>query len=154
VAEMDGNLRHLEHSVEVGVSATFARNFLTDISNWDDPPARFTLEGPFAAGTQGATELPGQEPLRWRLLEVQEGERYTTEMRLDRAVLRFEWRFEALSERRTRLTQQIMLNGENAAAYIGQVEAGFGSNLAAGMQRIAAAMEKRQQESGRFETQN
>ena len=141
---MDENLRHLEHSVEVGVAVTFAWKFLTDISNWDDPPTRFTLEGPFAAGTQGTTELPGREPLRWRLVEVQEGERYTTEMQLDRAVLQFEWRFEALSERRTRLTQRILLTGENAAAYAAQVEAGFGANLSAGMQRIADVMEKRQ----------
>ena len=141
---MDGNLRHLEHSVEVGVAVTFAWKFLADISNWDDPPARFTLEGPFAAGTRGTTELPGQKPIRWHLLEVQEGDRYTIEMELDRAVLQFEWRFEALAERRTRLTQRILLAGENAAAYVPQLEAGFGANLAAGMQRIADTMEKRQ----------
>jgi hypothetical protein len=141
---MDGNLRHLEHSVEVGVAVTFAWKFLTDISNWHDPPARFTLEGPFVAGTTGTTSLPGQEPMRWRLVEVQAGERYTTELQLDRAVLQFEWRFEALSERRTRLTQRILLTGANAAAYAPQLAAGFGANLAAGMQRIADAMEKRQ----------
>ena len=151
---MNEKLRHFEHSVEVGVSATFAWNFLTDISNWDDPPARFTLDGPFAEGTEGTTELPGLEPLRWRLVEVQAGERYSTEMPLDRAVLLFEWRFEALSERRTRLTQRITLTGENAGAFAGQVEAGFGANLSAGMRRIADAMERRQRESGHFESRS
>ncbi len=33
----------LEHSVEADVSVTFAWNFWTDITNWDDPPAQFTL---------------------------------------------------------------------------------------------------------------
>ena len=144
---MDGNLRELEHSVEVGVAVTFAWKFLTDISNWDDPPARFGLEGPFAAGTWGTTELPGQEPLHWQLVEVRGRERYITEMQLDRAVLRFEWRFEALSQRRSRLTQRIVLTGENASAYAAQLETGFGANLGAGMQRIAAAMEKQQTEN-------
>ena len=153
-AAMSENLRHFEHSVEVGVSATVAWKFLTDISNWDDPPAHFTLEGPFEAGTGGTTELPGLEPLRWHLLEVQAGERYSTKMPLDGAVLLFEWRFEALSERKTRLTQRITLTGENANAYAGQVEAGFGANLSAGMQRIADAMERQQRESGHFESRS
>ncbi len=108
----------------------------------------FTLEGPFEAGTEGTTELPGLPPLRWCLLDVRAGEGYTTDMPLDRAVLQFEWCFEALSERRTRLTQRITLTGENADAYAGQVEAGFGANLSAGMERIADAMESRQRESG------
>jgi hypothetical protein len=39
---------------------------------------------------------------------------------------------------KTKLTQEIVLSGDNAA-YATQVEAGFGSNLEAGMKRIAAA---------------
>jgi hypothetical protein len=35
----------LEHAVEVGVSAPFAWNFWTNVSNWDDPPASLVLEG-------------------------------------------------------------------------------------------------------------
>lgn len=62
-------------------------------------------------------------------------------MELDRAALSFEWSFEPLSERRTRLTQRIALAGENAAAYAEEVQAGFGPNLPQGMNRIARAME-------------
>jgi hypothetical protein len=61
-------------------------------------------------------------------------------MRLDRATLSFEWRFDAVSDRRTRLSQPIVLAGENAAAYAPQVRAAFGSNLPDGMSRIAAAL--------------
>ena len=61
-------------------------------------------------------------------------------MQLDRATLSFEWRFDAVSDRHTRLSQRIVLAGDNAAAYVPQVQAAFGSNLPDGMSRIAAAM--------------
>ena len=40
----------VEHSVEAPVSPSFAWDWRTDIGNWDDPPAQFQLEGPFAGG--------------------------------------------------------------------------------------------------------
>jgi hypothetical protein len=132
---------HLEHSVEAEVSASFAWDFWTDVRNWDDPPARFELDGPFAAGSRGRTLIPDREPLHWRIGEVRCGSLAVIEMALDRATLSFEWRFEPLSERRAKLTQRIALSGDNAAAYVGQVQAGFGTNLPEGMKRIAAAME-------------
>jgi len=46
-----------------------------------------------------------------------------------------------LSARRTRLTQRIALTGDNAAAHVGQVQAGFAANLPEGMKRIARTME-------------
>jgi hypothetical protein len=64
-------------------------------------------------------------------------------MQLDRATLTFEWPFDDLSETRTKLTQHIVLSGENAGMYAGQVEAGFGPNLPDGMIRIAAEMAAR-----------
>ena len=129
----------LEHSVEADVSTPFAWRFRTDVANWNDPPAKFALDGPFEAGSRGTTILPGQAPIHWYIRDVQPGKSFV-EMQLDRAALSFEWRFDAMSEYRTRLTQRIVLSGENAAAYAGQVEAGFGPNLADGMRRIAAEM--------------
>ena len=55
----------LEHSVAAEVSPSFAWSWRTDIKNWDDPPAQFQLDGPFASGSRGTTLLPGQEPLRY-----------------------------------------------------------------------------------------
>jgi hypothetical protein len=63
-------------------------------------------------------------------------------MALDRAAMLFEWRFDGLADGGTRLTQHIVLSGENAAAYVAQVQSAFTSSLAAGMERIAAAMER------------
>ena len=95
-----------EYSVEAQVSAAFAWDWRTDVTNWDDPPAQFQLDGPFAAGSWGTTRLPGQEPLRWQIRDVRPGRSFAIEMPLDRAALSFAWRFDAVSDRRTRLWQR------------------------------------------------
>jgi hypothetical protein len=43
----------LEHSVEAHVPAAFAWTFWTEVKNWDDPPAQFTIEGLFAEDHAG-----------------------------------------------------------------------------------------------------
>lgn len=126
------------------MTAEFAWNYRTDIANWNDPPAQFVLGGDFVAGSRGTTILPGQQPLHWKIREVQSPNSFVIEMELDRAILTFEWRFDASSEQRTRMTQKIVLAGENAAAYSEQVRAGFSPALADGMRRIAADMESAQ----------
>ena len=131
----------LTHSVEADVSLAFAWQYRTNIATWNDPPATFDLDGPFATGTQGTTLLPGQEPLRWLIRDVRPGESFVIEMPLDRASLTFEWRFQELPGARTKLTQHVVLSGENAAAYTAQVEAGFGANLPDGMRKASAEME-------------
>jgi len=139
---------HLEYSLEAEVSPAFAWQFRTDVSNWNDPPATFVLDGPFEAGSRGTTQLPGQETLHWNIREVRHSESFVTEMQLNGATLTFEWFFERVSGHRTKLTQRIVLSGANAGTYARQVEAGFGPNLADGMKRIAAetaAAEKRSQ---------
>lgn len=78
--------------------------------------------------------------MRWQIRDVRGGESFIIEMQLDRAVMTFEWVFEAVSSHRTRITQRIVLAGDNAAAYVTHVQAGFGSNLADGMKKIAEAM--------------
>jgi hypothetical protein len=127
-------------SVEANVTLAFAWQFRTDVTNWNDPPARFVLHGPFEAGSFGTTELPEQSPLRWRIADVRPAESFVVEMPLEQAMLTFHWEFDHLPGLRTRLTQQIVLSGENAAAYVTQVEAGLGLNLESGMKRIAAEM--------------
>ena len=92
----------LEHFVDVDASLAFVWAWRTDITTWDDPPARFELDGPFADGAHGTTSLPGQTPLTWTLRDVRAPETFTVEMPLDRAAMLFEWRFGALGDRRTR----------------------------------------------------
>jgi hypothetical protein len=141
----------LEYSVEAEVSREFAWRYRTDIANWNDPPARFLLDGPFVAGSRGTTVLPGQEPLHWNIRQAQPPMSFVLDMELDRAVLTFEWHFDELPAQRTRMTQRIVLAGENAAAYADQIKAGFSPSLAEGMRRIAANMaaaERRSRSAG------
>jgi hypothetical protein len=130
----------LEYSVEADVSPAFAWRFRTNVANWNDPPARFALDGPFEVGSCGTTLLPGQEPLHWRIRDVLLGKSFALELQLDRAMLTFEWRFDDLPGHRAKLTQHIVLSGDNAGAYAEQVEVGFGPNLPDGMRRVAAEM--------------
>jgi len=130
----------LEYSIEADASPAFAWRFRTDVANWNDPPARFALDGPFEVGSCGTTMLPGQEPLHWRIRDVLPRKSFALELQLDRAMLTFEWRFDALPGHRTKLTQHIVLSGDNAGAYAEQVEVGFGRNLPDGMRRVAAEM--------------
>ena len=130
----------IAHSVETNASPAFAWNFWTNVANWDDPPAKFELEGPFAAGSRGTTRLPGQEPLQWFIREVTPPNAVTIEMNLEGASLSFNWRFEGLADGRTRLTQRIVLKGEKAEIYLSQVKAAFSANISDGMNKMAMAM--------------
>jgi Polyketide cyclase / dehydrase and lipid transport len=137
---MDEIAWQLEHAVECDATADFAWSFMTRVANWDDPPARFVLDGPFVAGSRGTTHMPGQPPVHWRIQDVRPGRLYILATELDRATLSFEWRFDRAPGRGTVLTQRIMLSGENATAYMDSIAASFGANLPAGMRRIAAAI--------------
>jgi len=130
----------IEHSVETSASPAFAWTYMSNVENWDDPPAQFKLDGPFATGSRGATHMPGQEPLHWTLREVSPPDSYTIEGQLDRAVMLVQWQFSGLPDGRTLLKQHILLEGENAAAYLPGVAEAFTANLAPGMERIAAAI--------------
>ena len=133
-------LWEINHSVETNASLAFAWHYWTNIANWDDPPAEFALEGPFATGSRGITRLPGQEPLHWFIREVTPPNAATIEMSLDGAVLSFEWRFVGLADGRTRLTQRIVLKGEKAEMYLSQVKTAFTANPPNALNKLATAM--------------
>jgi len=130
------------YSVQTIASPEFAWAYMTDVAHWDDPPAQFRLEGPFTTGGHGVTEVPGQPSRFWRLQDVRPIERYTIDVALDRAALRFEWRFSSIAETHTCLSQCITLEGENAAAYLTDVQQAFASNLELGMKKIATTLDR------------
>ena len=103
------------HSVIANANRQTVWEFVSNIDNLarieGDAVESMTLDGPFQTGTRGATKMPGQEPMHWRLAEVEPPERATYEMELSGAVVRFVWTYEELSDGRTRLTQQIVLEG-------------------------------------------
>ena len=59
------------------------------------------------------------------------------------AAVRFQWRFDPVSERRTTLTQRVQLCGDGAATLVDTIRAAFEPNLASGMQRVARMMTER-----------
>src|SRR5262249_3731450 len=134
----------IEHSVDSDASPAFAWSYWTDVANWSDPPATFTLEGPFAPGSRGMTDAPGQPTRHWRIGDVDPGRSATILIPLDGATLAFEWRFEERPGGGTRLTQRISLSGENAAAYL-EARSIFEANQVGGMKKMADAMARAEQ---------
>jgi hypothetical protein len=130
----------IEHSAEATADLAFTWRYMTDLKNWDDPPAKFSLNGSFSSGSSGSTEIPGQPPQQWRLQEVKPRQSYTIEIALEGAVILCRWVFAELPNSHTRLTQHITLSGENASSYKDEVQQAFGPGLAPGMNRIAMAI--------------
>ena len=132
-----------EQSVEADVPVSFAWQYMTDVRNWSDPPAEFAIDGPFASGTRGTTRMPGQDANSWTIRSVDPGRAYTIEGSFhDEARFSSHWRFDAISESRTRLTQRLELAGEKAADFVDGVRAAFEPNLEPGMRRIAELMKQ------------
>jgi len=117
-------------------------SYWADIANWNDPPATFQLEGPFAVGSRLTTILPGQT-LHSVIREVTANCEAIIEMQLPDAVFSFHWKFEALSGDRTRITQRLTLSGSNAESFVPQVSI-LEQTAPEGMKKLVAAMEKAQ----------
>ena len=131
----------LRHSIIADADRRTVWEFVSNIDNLarieGDAVESMTLDGPFQAGTRGATKMRGEAPTHWRLAEVEPPERATYEMELSGAVVRFVWTYEELSDGRTRLTQHIALEGPGAEAYVPFMEEHFVGNIPKGMERLA-----------------
>jgi hypothetical protein len=128
-----------QHSVECNAPRKFAWGYWTNVLNWNDPPAKFHLDGPFEAGSRLTTKLPDQT---WRSIirHVNPEHEAIIEMQLQDAALSFDWRFEELSKERTRITQRLALRGANAKSFVAQVSV-FEKSIPDGMKKVVAAIE-------------
>jgi hypothetical protein len=127
-----------EHSVQCNASHDFAWTYWTDIANWNDPPAKFELDGPFAVGSRLTTTLPGQTThsvIRY----VDPYHAATIEMQLSDGTLSFHWQFDDLSEMRTRITQRLVLSTASAAL-VAQASI-LEQSVPEGMNKLIAAIE-------------
>lgn len=132
-----------EYSVECQVSRDFAWQFWTDVANWAvvDPAVESAkLDGPFVAGTKGITKPRGSDPVEWRVTEVEDGRRACIEIPAPGAVLRCLWTFADSPNGRTRITQQMSLDGERAGEYAAGIGAEMEKNMPEGMRKLAVAM--------------
>jgi len=136
-----------EHAVECEAPREFAWEYWTNPANWDDPPARFEFDGPFAVGTTLTTVLPGQR-LRSVIREVQQGSGALIEMDFAGAKVTFRWRFVELAAERALITQRIELSGEGSAGLMKPAKA-MELSVPEGMKRIAKRIERAWRETRR-----
>jgi len=129
-----------EHSAECDAPRAFAWSFWTDVTNWDDPPARFELDGYFSEGARLITVLPTQR-LESVIREVHEGREALIEMKIAGAVIGFRWKFTEITPKRTLLTQTIALSGPGAESLKGQAKV-LGQNAPAGMKKLVQSIER------------
>ena len=132
-----------QHSVQAGVGRQAAWDFWTNVDNWALDPAveSVTLDGEFAAGSEGTTHTKGgPEPIKWKMTSVTPGTEAVIEIPLPGAVVRFEWKFEEVNSKRTTLTQKITLNGEKVEDYMPMVGQDFENGVRQGMAKLAAEM--------------
>ncbi|WP_047491359.1 hypothetical protein [Terriglobus sp. TAA 43] len=127
------------HSMECNAPREFCWNYWTNIANWDDPPARFRLEGKFEEGSQIITELP-EQTLMSVIREVRKGRAAIIEVGLPNASFVFDWSFDDLDGERTHITQRLALYGDNAATFLDQAMV-MATTAPDGMRKLVAAME-------------
>ena len=129
-----------QHSVQCNAPQKFAWGYWTNIANWNDPPAKFVLDGPFDVGSRLTTTLPGQT---WHsvIRDRKADHEATIEMQLADTILSFHWQFEELPENRTRITQRRALSGRNAKSFVAQVSI-MEQTAPDGMKKLAAAIER------------
>jgi hypothetical protein len=129
-----------EHAVECEAPREFAWKYWTNPANWDDPPARFEFDGPFAVGTRVTTILPGQK-FQSVIREVAPGSSALIEMDVGGASVQFCWSFSELATERAKIMQEIRLSGEASAALVEPARA-MERTVPDGMKRIAERIEQ------------
>lgn len=134
------------HALECRAPREFAWAYWTNAENWDDPPARFEFDGPFAVGTRLKTILPGQE-LESVIREVVEGSSARIEMGVMSALVAFCWKFEESDGGRTKIRQRICLSGAGAEALVEQAKT-LEQCVPQGMARLCENIEREWAEKG------
>lgn len=114
-SELSDVVWQTSHSIETRTGVEFAWRYWSDVTNWNDPPARFEIVGPFVTRARRLTHLPRQPPIEWFVRDVQSCVAATIEIPADDATISFQWKFESVGMGRTLLTQRIMLYREKAA---------------------------------------
>jgi len=131
------------HAVETSASPEAVWRLYSDVATWptwDDAVERLTLDGPFEPGAVGTFKLHGQDPLEFRLLEVQPQRGFMDETSIPGGLVRFRHRIEPLDGGRVRLTHAVEI--EAPAPVAEQIGALITAGVPATMTRLAELAEE------------
>jgi Polyketide cyclase / dehydrase and lipid transport len=111
---------------------------VTSWPRWNSGVEAMELDGPFAAGTTGTMKVPGQDPLRMRLVSVEDGTGFEDETVIPGAgvVVRVRHAITALNHGRTRIDYGVAIDGPAADA-LGPV---IGPEITADFPDVVAAL--------------
>jgi hypothetical protein len=118
------------HSIEADVAAAAIWSLYDDIETWpqwDADIVGVTRDGPFATGATGSLTFRGQEPLAYRLAEVQPRCCFTDEVPVGEITVRVSHVLEPLASGSLRLTYTAEIEGpaEQAQAIGPMITADF-----------------------------
>jgi hypothetical protein len=102
------------HSIEADVSAEAVWSLYEDLDSWpvwDRDVVRVTREGRFATGATGTLEFRGQDPLRYRLADVEPLRRFVDEVPVGDLLVRVAHELESLPTGSLRLTYTAEIEG-------------------------------------------
>ena len=128
-----------QHVVDTTASPEAVWRLYSDVATWpawDDAVERVALDGPFEPGAVGTFKLHGQDPLEFRLVEVQPLRGFMDETSIPGGVVRFRHTIATLDDGRLRLTHAVEI--EAPAAVAEQIGALITAGVPETMTRLAA----------------
>ncbi len=99
------------------------------------------LQGKFEQGSKGITKPVGADPNEWVLAEVIPGQSAIIRITLPQASITFHWVFEPITTARSKITQEVKLEGEKLDEY-GAAMKTLKQGIKAGMNKLVTAIEK------------
>jgi hypothetical protein len=111
---------------------------VTTWPRWNGGVEWMELDGPFAAGTTGTMKVPGEDPLRMRLVSVEEGKGFEDETEIPGAgvVVRVRHVLTGLDHGGTRITYGVTIDGPAA----GTLGPAIGPGITADFPDVVAAL--------------
>ncbi len=127
-----------DYSIETAAGANVIWSLFCDVpgwKSWNAGIADIEIDGPFATDTWFTMTPPGEDPLRSRLVEVQENVCFVDETRVGDLAITVAHRIEPLGTGRTRVTYAAEARGPQAAQIGPAVASDFPQVLAALVER-------------------
>ncbi|MGI8648478.1 MAG: polyketide cyclase [Acidimicrobiales bacterium] len=106
-----------EHGLETSATPQAIWRLWTDVQNWGTWNAdieKVEISGPFAIGVEITMTPLGQDPVRLRITDLTQYERFIDEASIDKLLLRTIHRLARLDQHRTQVTYRMEITGPGA----------------------------------------